>query len=420
MKRMLLSAFGVLALLSLAVAAPAGAHRHGHGHWHHHGGHDEHGAVAVVKPGESIQAAVDAAAPGTTVFVKRGTYSENVAITKDDITLESRGAELVPPATSTPNACSGGDPATDGICASGEVDFPADGPPVVKDPISDVTIKGFKVSGFKGTGIIFLGAENPVVEHDVLKDNGEYGVARFVSTGGKVVGNWASGSGEAGIYVGDSPDADVLVARNATVDNVLFGLFLRDAANGHVVANRSSGNCVGAIVLNTGGNVAGNWLFFGNEIRANNRFCAGDDEEGTPPLSGIGIGIVNAHGNKVLGNAIKDNVPSGTVPFSGGVVVVNAGTPGAELPTGNVVKGNLLLGNQPDLFWDGSGDGNVFDRNRCETSVPDGLCQAFGHGHGHKGHDHHGDKGDHHDSGDRGHGGDDRRHGDDDGGPSHY
>lgn len=396
-----LSVLALVAMLMLAVAVPAGAHRDDKRH------HD----ATVVKPGESIQAAVDAAAPGTTIFVKRGTYAENVAITTDGITLKGRGAKLVPPAESTTNACSPEQPATDGICATGKVDFPPDGPPNVTDPISDVTVRGFVVEGFKGSGIIFLGAENPVVKHTITKDNAEYGIARFVSSGGKIVGNWASGSEEAGIYVGDSPDADVLVAGNAAVDNVLFGFFLRDAANGRVIANRASGNCVGAIVLNTGGNVAGDWFFAANEIHENNRFCPGNEEEGTPPLSGIGVLIANAHGNKLFGNVIKDNVPSAEVAFSGGVVVVNAGTPGAELPSGNVVKGNLILGNQPDLFWDGTGAGNVFERNRCETSVPDGLCKphdhAHGHGHGDKGH--HDDRGDHRGSD---HGGDDR--GDDD------
>ena len=84
MKRSLLrvvaTSTAVLGVL-LAFAVPAGAHGRG----------------IVVKSGESIQAAVDAAPPGATIYVKRGTYAENVAITKDGITLLSRGAKLVPP-----------------------------------------------------------------------------------------------------------------------------------------------------------------------------------------------------------------------------------------------------------------------------------------------------------------------------------
>ena len=62
------------------------------------------GAV-VVHPGQSIQAAVDAAAPGTTIIVQRGTYAENVEITTDGIKLLGNGATLVPPANPAPNFC---------------------------------------------------------------------------------------------------------------------------------------------------------------------------------------------------------------------------------------------------------------------------------------------------------------------------
>ena len=341
-----------------------------------------HGDVDVVKPGESIQEAVDDAAPGAKIVVKSGTYAENVVITTDGITLKAHGARLVPPADPRPNACSFGEPARDGICAIGQVDFPQDGPPTVTDPVEDVTISGFAVEGFAGTGILFLGADDPVVKHNRTTDNGEYGIARFISSGGAIVDNAASGSEEAGIYVGDSPDADVWIADNRAFDNHLYGFFLRDAANGRLVKNEAHGNCVGAIVLNTGPNIAGDWHFFGNWIHDNDRFCEGDGEEGTPPLSGIGVLIANASDNVLIGNAIRDNQPSGEVPFAGGVVVVDARSPGAEPPSGNLVKQNVILGNQPDLFWDGSGTGNVIERNLCETSVPEGLCPASHPPHG--------------------------------------
>lgn len=371
MKRVPFRTFLLLALVAaaslLALAGPAAAHD-----------------ATVVRPGESIQAAVDAAAPGAKIVVKRGTYAENVVITTDGITLKGRGAKLVPPANPAPNACSSdGQPAADGICVLGQVEFPPDGPPTVTDPVDDVTIKGFKVSGFAANGILFLGATDPVAKDNRLKDNGEYGIARFVSSGGAILRNAASGSEEAGIYVGDSPDADVLIAGNVAYDNHLFGFFFRDAASGRVVGNEAFGNCVGAIVLNTGANVAANWRFFGNRIHDNDGFCPGSEEEGTPPLSGIGVLIASASGNVLIGNHIRDNDPNGEVPFTGGVVVVDLGIPGANPPSGNLVKGNLILDNDPDIFWDGSGTGNVIERNLCRTSVPDGLCESR---HKHRGH----------------------------------
>jgi hypothetical protein len=33
----------------------------------------------------------------------------------------------------------------------------------------------------------------------------------------------------------------------------------------------------------------------------------------------------------------------------------------------------VILDDEPDIFWDGSGEGNVFQHNRCESSVPDSL-----------------------------------------------
>jgi parallel beta-helix repeat protein len=346
--------------IGVALASPAGAA----------------GAI-IVNPGDSIQAAVNAASPGTTIIVQRGTYAENVEITTDGIKLIGNGATLVPPATSEPNACSladpsGPGPAHDGICGAGDIEFPPNGPPVVLDPLSNVTVSGFTVMGFPGVGVIFIGAENPVVKNVHAIDNGEYGIARFVSTGGKLLSNVAEGSEEAGLYVGDSPDANVLIAGNEVSGN-LFGFFLRDSANGKVVGNRSHDNCVGLLNLNTGANIAGDYNIAGNVITHNTKFCEGNEEEGTPPLSGLGVVIAGGHGNTVRGNVITDNMPSAEVPLSGGVAVLDLGE-GANPPADNLVQGNVILRNQPDIFFDGSGTGNTFKANVCNVSVPDGLC----------------------------------------------
>ena len=51
----------------------------------------------VVHPGQSIQAAVDAASPGDTVVVKAGTYRESVTIHTNGLTLRAQGSVTLKP-----------------------------------------------------------------------------------------------------------------------------------------------------------------------------------------------------------------------------------------------------------------------------------------------------------------------------------
>src|ERR1700712_4941189 len=60
-----------------------------------------------VHPGQSIQAAIDSAHHGGRIYVKPGTYAEQLTITTDGIALIGYGAVLVPPAAPCVNTCSG-------------------------------------------------------------------------------------------------------------------------------------------------------------------------------------------------------------------------------------------------------------------------------------------------------------------------
>jgi hypothetical protein len=92
---------------------------------------------------------------------------------------------------------------------------------VVVDPLDNVTINGLTISDFPGSGIFFFGAHNPKVIGVRALGNEEYRIPRFTSTGGKIVDSVAKDSDEAGIYVGDSPNANVLLAANEVSDNLL-------------------------------------------------------------------------------------------------------------------------------------------------------------------------------------------------------
>jgi hypothetical protein len=339
-------------------AAAASAHsRHGHGRH-----------VVVVRSGQSIQAAVDAASPYTTIVVF-GHHNENVAITKDGIRLIGRHATLQPPATPLHNACF--DPSTptdvNGICVLGNVDM-ATGT-VIRE-IRNVLITGFTIQGFSDSGIVAVGAHNAQFIHNVAKDNDEYGITAFSSTATRMLFNRASGAGEAGFYVGDSPHANARVVGNQAWDS-LFGILIRDAEHGWVVGNRFHDNCVGAVVLADAPGPAGMFWFKGNRINHNTKVCAASGD--VPfPLSGVGVGLVGANGVHITHNVITGNVPAGPTAFQGGIVLAkgDAGT----VPTGNRIWANFIRHNDPDIFSDGTATDTVLANNHCQTSTPSGLC----------------------------------------------
>lgn len=317
------------------------------------------GSRTIVGPDESIQAAVRAASTGDTIVV-RGVHREDVVIRKDGITLLGSNAVLRPP--ENPDSPCG----PSGICLLGKVDF-ATGE--VSDRVSDVSVINLTVRGFDDTGIIAFGARNARFVNNRAINNHGYGIAAFVSTGTRITSNVTRGSEDAGIYVGDSPDANAKISGNETYDNFL-GILIRNALRGSVYANEVHDNCLGVLFLADAPGPAGAFGVRANKVHENTRSCEATDE--APPISGVGIALLGARSVEIIGNSIQGNRPTGPTLFRGGVVLVRGfgGTP----PSNNEVTGNTILRNAPDIFWDGSGSGNDFRNNRCGTSVPARLC----------------------------------------------
>jgi nitrous oxidase accessory protein NosD len=311
-----------LAALVIAFLVPAGtaqAHR-----------------TTVVGPGHSIQAAVDAANPGDTILVF-GTHRENVVIQTDRLTVRGVSAAILPPATPAVHACF--DPtevaeAVHGICVLGDVDFVTG---EVARYVQNVTIKGFAIRGFVGSGVVAVGARDTAVQGNVLRDNTD-----------------------AGVNVGSAFDTRL---RGNRIVGSRFGVTVAAASGGAIVANSLRENCVGAALLGP----ADAFRLLANDISRNRRACAPGAE--VPAVSGIGVALVGAADNRIAANRITGNVPTGDTAFSGGVVLL-------EGAAGNLTKGNVILRNDPDLFWDETGAGNVFRHNVCRTSAPVALCDS--------------------------------------------
>jgi len=320
----------------------------------------------TVHQGQSIQAAVNKSHPGDTVIVDGGVYRQTVTITTDGITLRGRGAVIEPPAGAAHTPCgSTGEkgPKNDvGICLLGK--FGQQGQ--VTDPVTNVDVGGFTVRNFAQAGIWMIGGKNVVVHDNVATNNGAYGIARFISTGGRVEDNVASGSAEAGIYWGDSPQSNALVAGNHAYGNGNFGIFIRDSSHGAVRSNITDHNCYGIIVLRTGNRPVTDWDVQSNVSHHNTSACP--PEEG-PPLSGAGIAIAGADHVQVLNNSVSYNAPSGPSLASGGVVVFSTKQLGGANESNIAVHNNALTRNKPaNITWDHQGTNIRLGGNNCTPS----------------------------------------------------
>ena len=94
-----------------------------------------------------------------------------------------------------------------------------------------------------------------------------------------------SGSHDAGIYVGDSLDANAVVSHNRSWDNAL-GILVRHARKAVVSDNEAWGNCLGVFLLADGqAGGSGQTAVLNNTVAANNEVCTQFAAGGVPARS---------------------------------------------------------------------------------------------------------------------------------------
>src|ERR671912_894151 len=273
---------------------------------------------SVVGPGESIQKAVNAADPGDTIVV-RGVHREDVIIGKNGIKLRGDDATLKPPARAGSPCSKASGPTA--ICVLGDFNLETGeptGPRVSDVSVSGFTIRGFKIAG-KGdkdlVGIDVTNARNTTVVGNRVIGNVALGIGAAWSVNTTVAKNHVIRSGS------PEPDEEGIVvefsSRTTVVKNVfrgfVSGIDVDFSTNTTFAGNDLIGNRLGVLVFeSTGTKILSNDIsrsgeagiaIFGPERANNDAKVVGNRISG----GAWGIFLQLAHGGSFAGNTIRNN-----------------------------------------------------------------------------------------------------------------
>ncbi|GAB5413867.1 MAG: hypothetical protein Cons2KO_14700 [Congregibacter sp.] len=253
------------------------------------------GEIWLVKDGESIQEAVNAAQPGDTIRIMPGTYSETVYIDKDGIRLIGVIEEGNWP------TLEGEDRLNDAVLYSG----------------NNIVVENLKITHYKGNAIMGQAGNNFEIRNNLIVDTGVYGIFPQLGQNGIVEGNVISGIEDAAIYVGMSDN--VHVAHNEVFDSVA-GIEIENSRHAIVENNYVHHNTGGVLAFITPGlpiKTTRDVIIRNNFIVDNNtaNFAApGSTVSGIP----AGTGILIMAADEVV---IEDNIITGNK--TAGILVVD-------------------------------------------------------------------------------------------------
>ena len=184
-----------------------------------------------------IQAAIDDANPGDTIFVFNGTYDERLVISRS-ISLVGEGRN-----TTTIEAGGAGTP--------------------IYISTSHVNVTGFSLTGGESdsweAGIVLDGSRNCHVHNNTISLNNGYGVALYFSTGNVVEGNNISSNGWEGVKLYES--SNNIIAANFMLSNGWEGVLALWSPNNTIANNIIQNNTAGVHVNESPNNtVAYNYL----------------------------------------------------------------------------------------------------------------------------------------------------------------
>ena len=333
----------------------------------------------------SIQDAIDAAEPGDTIFVPRGTYAECPIVAKSGLTIAG-SRDAVIDATGCQNGLTVG---TGSFTTDPNTGLPVC-PPIA---IDGFTLRGLTIRNADPNGVFLIGVDHFHVTGGKYVANGEYGIFPRCSTHGLIDFNVVDGAKvaeDAGIYVGVDENVDV---QSNFVTGSPIGIEVENSLSTRVRWNAATGNTSAVLAVILPGlptAATENVLIEGNAIFDNNlpNPFAPDDPDDIA-LIPTGTGILNVGADHVV---IRRNLITGNDTVGVAIVADPFSVFDPRIdpsPDDGVVRSNAIVGNgknpdparpgtpSADIVYDGSSATQCFANNVFGTDSPAGITALF-------------------------------------------
>jgi hypothetical protein len=315
-----------------------------------------------VRPGQTIQAVINAAPKGTRIHVPSGTFSERLTIKKEGISLIGTGATiLTDPGSGISNSCSGfsGMASQAGICIEGDgINFDPNSPSVhlrvlsVMTPIKGVTVTGFQIQGFSGN-IVVIGGQDTNIVSNKLVDSPNFGFLSVGSLNTKATGNTISSANRVGAFGMGTDDKSVSTFSGNTISGYNVGVSIQ--TTGGQVLESTIKDCCSGVSVERGVSDA---KIVSNKIGPFPAVCA------TGP-GGAGVVLNGAVRAAVVQNIISGEVNAGTA--AGIIIQDDSSILPKAIASGNRFALNVLTSNDVD-FSVKTAATNTYALNVCATS----------------------------------------------------
>ncbi len=324
----------------------------------------------------TIQAAVDASTPGDLILVDRGVYNEAVEINPPHENIVIRGVDR-------------NETILDG-------EFEEDKPNGIKVLADGVAIENLTARNYTTNAFFWTGVDGYRGSYLNSYRTGDYGVYAFDSVNGQFDHTYASGSADAGFYIGQCYPCNAVITDSISEWNGL-GYSGTNAGGNLLIVNSIWRYNRAGIVPNSG---TGEALWPEKETTIVGNLVYGNSNADTPSIdiaeTAIGNGILLAGGTKnvVERNRVWDHDISGigTIPLPEKVLDPSNENAVDFDALDNRVIGNVLddnriadLLNVKNITEPGDAGGNCFSENEFATSLPADIetlipCDAAGSG----------------------------------------